>query len=370
MHTRPGLDGSVSSFGGVTKSTFKEPLAKISGTELPLTPGQEELISLIIARNEPAYLSFGLPIPERISPSIDLVRHTWRAVASHNPNLRAWLDLSSGQWKLRISRNIPDIELFNPAAASQIDHSRAARLTVSLSEGRVCAWIEVHRALIDDQSLPLIYDDFESFLSGLALSPHIDFERFIIRTALRDQNAAKLYWRAQPVDIATAPIHGFPTRATTLSSYAVNSLSEEETLRVHEFSAACHESIHSVLYAAWAATLASHTESGTNLVTFAVTGRHTSYDQDEQLVGPGDQIYPLVVDTNPVQPLTNMIKSIASANENAAKHAFIGYNAILEQSLEPEGPTLVAIRMNPRGYPLEVSCSPREMLSEAHTYRS
>ena len=230
-------------------------------------------------------------------------------------------------------------------------------------------WIEVHRALIDDHSLPLICDDFESFLNGVALSRHTDFESFIDRTATRDQNAAKLYWRAQRVDVATAPIHGFLTRITTLSSYAVNSLSEQETLRVHEFSVACQAPLHSVLYAAWAVTLANHTESATSLVTFAVTGRHTSHNRDENLVGPGDQIYPLVVDTNPVQSLTNMVKNIASADESAAKHAFIGYSAILEQSIEPEGPTLVAIRMNPKGYPLEV-CHSSDRCFQKHSLTS
>lgn len=370
MHTRPELDGSNFRFGGVTKTTSKEPPVKIAGHGLPLTPAQEELLCLINTHNQSPYVSFRLPIPEHLSPSIDLIRHAWRAVASHNPNLRARLDRSSGQWKLHISRHIPDIESPSPAATRQTDHSRSARLTVSLSDGRLWAWIEVHRALIDDQSLPLICDDFESFLHGVALSQHTDFESFIDRTAKRDQNAAKLYWRAQPFDIATAPIHGFPTRITTLSSYAVNSLSKEETLRVHEFAAACQEPIHSVLYAAWAATLASHTESGTNLITFAVTGRHTSLDRNEHLVGPGDQIYPLVVDTNPAQLLTDMIKSIASADRNAAKYAFIGYNAILDQLVEPEGPTLVAIRTNRQGYPLEVCHSSKGMLLGAHTYKS
>ena len=334
-----------------------------------MTPAQEELISLINAYKEPAYLSFRLPILEHVFPSIDLIRHAWRAVASHNPNLRARLDLSSGQWKLHVSRHIANIEFSRPVAAPQIHHSRSARLLINLSEGRLWAWIEVHRALIDDHSLPLICDDFESFLNGVALGRHTDFESFIDRTATRDQNAAKLYWRAQRVDIATAPIHGLLTRITTLSSYAVNSLSEEETLRVHEFSVACQATLHSVLYAAWAVTPANHTESATSLVTFAVTGRHTSHDRDGNLVALGDQIYPLVVDTNPVQSLTNMVKNIASADESAVKHAFIGYSAILEQFIEPEGPTLVAIRMNPKGYPLEV-CHSSDRCFQKHSLTS
>lgn len=359
MHTRPELaEGSTERFGETSKSSSKGLSVDTSGPGLPLTPTQEELISLIDIHNETRYVSFRIPISEHISPSLDLIQHAWRAVASHNPALRARLALSSGKWKLHISRKIPNIEFYDPNAEPQVDHTHSARLTARLSGGKLSAWMTIHRAHIDDQSLPLIRDDFESFLNGLAFVRHPDFESFIDRTATRDQNAARLYWRAQSVDVITTPIHGFPAKTTTLSSYADSRLSKEDTRWMYAFAAACHGPIQSVLYAAWAATLATHTETASNVVTFAVTGRHLAHDQDHRLVGPGDQIYPLVIDIHLAQSLTDMIQSITAADKRAAKYAFIGYNAILEQLVEPEGPTLVSVRTNNKSQPLEVSRHP------------
>ena len=73
MHTRPELEGSIFRFGAVSQAFSNETLTEKPGPGLPLTPAQEELISLINAYKEPTYLSFRLPILEHVFPSIDLI---------------------------------------------------------------------------------------------------------------------------------------------------------------------------------------------------------------------------------------------------------------------------------------------------------
>jgi Condensation domain len=350
MHTYEALsDGLFLGHG----SAFAPPIKRPSPPTLhPLTPNQRELLSLITAGNEPGYVSLRLPIPKHISPSIDLIQHAWRAVASHNSALRARFVRWSGDWKLRIPREIANIE-FHGGNDNPPDHEQPATLVVRLTSEGLSAFIRIHRALIDDHSLPLICKDFSSFLNGVALDRRSEFEDFIDRTVDRDANAAKLYWRTQAMDAALAPIHGISIEPSPLSKFISAQLPKEETTKLLDFATSCHESIQTVLYAAWATTLASHTESGSSSVTFAVTGRNTLNDYD--FVGLGDQVYPLVVRTDGGQPIKDMIKDVAVSNATAARHAFIGYKSILEQFVEPEGPTFFTIRVNHDGSPLEVS---------------
>lgn len=327
--------------------------------ELPLTPVQEQLVSMILSRKEPEYTSFGISLPEHASLSFDLIRHAWRAVASHNAVLRTRLEIR-GDRKVSVGgrqcvlRHIPDVQFCQRMTLSYSGHE-TARLVVDTSDNSMQASVWIHRALIDDSSVPLLCKDFDLFFSSIAFSHHASLEKFIQRVISRDRNAAKLFWRAQLAGISSAPIHGLPTETKALLSNVTGVMGKTKTDMLQNFAASANVSVPSVFYTAWASTLAVHTEAGNNRVTFSVFGRDPSSPHNLNVTGPCDQTYPLVISILPDQSAKDLASGIAQADKEASSHAFIGYRSILDQAPESLQQTLVHVRSSRKSFAVEVS---------------
>jgi hypothetical protein len=340
-------------------SIFVPGVSGLIDTELPLTPIQEEILSSILSKNEPISTSFAIPLPMNSPPSLDLIQYAWQAVASHNEVLRTQLEISdnnhfSSSNRQRVMRNIPSIQ-FQKSSTSSFPLRSTARLVVDTVDGKISASVHINRALVDDPSVLLIRKDFESFFDGLAFERRPSLEDFIGHTISKDINAAKLFWRVKLSAVQTAPIHGFPVDEKPLSLNVTRGMGQNEKKLLQDFATLSKTSAQSVLYAAWACTLAVHTEAGNNRVVFSAVGRASSSTENSSVVGPCNQTYPLVVDILPDQAVEDLVRHIHRANTEASNYAFIGYKSILDQASMPLEQTLVNVTLNEEGVVAEVS---------------
>jgi hypothetical protein len=344
-----------------TQSSVSVPTAALDvvEAELPLTPIQEDLISKISSLKAPERISFDLPLPDHPSLSLDYIQHAWQAIASHNPVLRTRLDVNidhsaSVGGRQSVLKNILPIQFQAPPAITSPSNS-AARLVISASNNGISASVFVHRALIDDSSVAFIRRDFEMFFKGVALNRHPSLERFIRRANSKDGNAAKLFWRARLAGVRSSPLHGFPSEPRELAHNVTATMDQERSDALQKFAESSDISVRSILYAAWAFTLAVHTEAGDNRVSFSVVGRNASHTGDLGVVSFSDLLYPMVVTLNPNQSVGDLALDIAKMDTEGPKYAFIGYKAILSQASKFLEQTLVHVRFDREGVDVEVS---------------
>ena len=319
--------------------------------ELPLTPIQEELIFKIARSPDSETIEFQLYLPDRVFSSFDLIQHTWQAVASHNPVLRTQVDLSDiltspTKGKQRILKRVSLLQLFRPMLSQQGIFHEAAQLVIRTHKGRLTAFVHLHRALIDNESIRLIRRDFELFYNGLAFDRHPRTEKFFRRTCLRDREVAKVFWNTNLEGLVSTPIHGLPSKVTAPDLWATAALSRDTSYQVQNLAARCKVPVRTVFHAAWASTLAWHTAAASNSIVFTATGRDLSMPQNRLVVGNAEQFYPLKIASTQETLISDWLNAINDSDIEASRHAFIGYDSIMSEGFASIGQTLVTIRSN------------------------
>ncbi len=298
--------------------------------ELDCTPLQLQQLQ---HHEEGSVLSLRLTLPTGEPISLDRICYTWQAVASQNPSLRTTI----------VARGVGPHYTYQ-----QVIHKRAsflhfglegtdtktfycdqpAYLSASLQNDTIEVCLRIHRALVDYTSLAHIRKDFALFYNGLAMDEHRSFSSYVDHVNKKDAAAAKGYWKNTLADVVTAPIHSIPlhrdsSRTSTVTNIDGKLLESIQWLR-EEFSI----SMRGLLHAAWALTLARHTGSSDNHVTFLVVGRDMTFAGYQTLVGAVDQTYPLKVHLPPKTPAWKWIRMVEDADLDASANAFIGLKDI------------------------------------------
>ncbi|PHH78035.1 hypothetical protein CDD80_7450 [Ophiocordyceps camponoti-rufipedis] len=268
---------------------------------LPCSPLQEGLLALT-QRLPGSYVAQHIyEIDEGIS--LSRLRRAWDQVVAMNPVLRTRVVSLPGQGLVQVvleqgaswssATDLNDYQRQHSEADQQMGLGTPLSRFAILDAGagaRPCLLWEIHHALYDGWSLPLVMGEVESAYYGEAgqdLEPMTGFIKYIRD---RDEVAAKEFWRGQFAGIQEA--HFPRPRPTTAASPSAAQMS----LTVPNLGWGRSDFTPATMArAAWAVVTARGAGSDEALYGVTVTGRQAPVDGIERMAGPAIATVPMRV---------------------------------------------------------------------------
>ncbi|PFH58188.1 hypothetical protein XA68_14045 [Ophiocordyceps unilateralis] len=268
---------------------------------LPCSPLQEGLLALT-QRLPGSYVAHHIyEIDEGVS--ISRLRRAWDQVVAMNPVLRTRVVSLPSQGLVQVvleqgapwssATDLDDYQSQHCETEKQMGLgtplSRFAILDAG-AEARPCFLWEIHHALYDGWSLPLVMAEVENAYyceTGQDLKPMTGFIKYIQD---RDEMAAKTFWRGQFAGIQEA--HFPPPRPAAAASRSAAQMS----LTVPNLGWGRSDFTPATMVrAAWAVVVARGADSNEALYGVTVTGRQAPVDGIELMAGPAIATVPMRV---------------------------------------------------------------------------
>ncbi|OOF92826.1 hypothetical protein ASPCADRAFT_133220 [Aspergillus carbonarius ITEM 5010] len=279
------------------------------------------------------YICLQIPLPSSQFSSVARVCDAWRVVAALRPVLRmsvANVQPETSGTSLAVWRTPEDFRFGVPEIREK---NCPARCFLVGTEKEPRVYIAILKALVDLTSLAVVRRDFLAFYHSGLMEPNRD--RLLIRNGLgaaRDLSAANEYWKKILGAAPTAPLRTF-----TLSEgeHQVAATREISSVRFGQISAYADKlgvSVQTIMYCAWSVVLKWHTDISQDAVIFTVAGRDPSLREGDPAVGPFDYVYPLHLQVQDDGTIEQWITAVDRSERDAAQHAFIGNEKIMQQA--------------------------------------
>ncbi|KAJ5917883.1 Nonribosomal peptide synthetases (NRPS) [Penicillium verhagenii] len=183
--------------------------------------------------------------------------------------------------------------------------------------------VTVHHTLFDFWSHVFMFEDVARLYYGQLPKPRASWRSFIGLLHNQDMKlASDEFWRRHLADATPTILNSSPVQETS---------SVTKTLSVDLKSAA--SSLHipksSILYAAWALILSSHTASKSVTMAIAVSGRELPMLGIETLDGPTLAVVPQAVVVNPENSLLELVQGVNADLWEITKHSQHGIRGAL-----------------------------------------
>lgn len=292
-----------------------EELAQITGLNVediqdayPCTPLQEGLIAATQVESD-AYI---LHRVHRVEESVAArFLHAWTQVVDEIAILRT-LFIQTKRWGLVqvVSRSF-DFENTNTTIEQHVAQKRARSVALGeplnrfavitdLNQGTFFVW-QAHHAAFDGWSLKLIFERFlQVYYNMASIEPLVPFKAFVQHTQHLDMTTAAEFWRqrlesSMPLD--------FPRMAAKTYSRAENS---SKTLKFElrkQWRKHCDFTLSTLLNAAWALVLATHSDTDDVIFGTTLSGRAAPVAGIETIPGPTMTTIPVRFVVNSTQSL-------------------------------------------------------------------
>ncbi|KAF3491609.1 non-ribosomal peptide synthetase [Arthroderma uncinatum] len=262
----------------------------------PCTPLQEGMLALTRSNSENYVQQSIYEIDSGID--IERLRAAWDQVAAINPILRTRIVSLPyhGIMQVVLDQGVewifePTLDRYQQRATPEElpmglgdPLTRFAIVSGDTGQPRFFVW-EIHHALYDGWSLPLILGDVEHAYYQEAspeLTPLTPFIKYIQEL---DQISLRRFWTDQFAGLQGT---GFPCAGgTTCIEPSPTVLTTMMTLRVSELDWGCSDfTPATIVRAAWAVVMASRTDSNEALYGVTVTGRQAAVPGIERMAGP------------------------------------------------------------------------------------
>lgn len=271
------------------------------------------------------------------STSYDRIAYTWQAVASHHPVLRTSIVLKDHSFKFEVRNRAKRIQI--KATKEELAQQTAmdtAGLGVCVEDTAVYLRLRIQQALVDRPSLARVRHDFRLFYDGFACEPRNPFRDYLSHLRRRDPQRALAFWRETMSEVVTSLTYGIPTGLRGEQRTYRHAVSAELIEEIDLLCGAYNVSATQLLRAIWALVQYRHTAATDGNVVFAVSGMDTTVPHGDTYVGFTEQQYPLKLQIQNRATVLDWILEVSRVDQEAASHAFIGYETIAKEILPLE----------------------------------
>ncbi|KAI9716367.1 MAG: NRPS [Candelaria pacifica] len=277
--------------------------------------------------------------------SYDRIAYMWQAVASHHPILRTSITLKDRSFEIEVRNRASPIRIksINEELAQKTCLD-TADLAVCVEDTTVSLRLRIQQALVDRPSLARIRHDLQLFYDGLACEPLNPFRNYISHIQHRDEQRALAFWRETMSGVVTSLTYGIPTRLRGKQRSYHHAVDAELLGDIILFCEAFNVSTSQLFHAVWALVQYRHNAATDGNVIFAVTGRDKSVPESDTYVGFIEQQYPLKLQIKGQTTMLDWILQVSKADQEAASHAFVGYESISREILPLEVQVQLVLR--------------------------
>ncbi|WP_328489127.1 non-ribosomal peptide synthase/polyketide synthase [Streptomyces zaomyceticus] len=280
------------------------------------------------------------------------LRTAAQALLARHANLRvAFRQRKNGDWAQLVMREVPlpwtETDLTGlpedergAAADAAVAADRATRFDVTrppllrftlLRTGAAVHRLVLtnHHLLMDGWSLPVLMGElFALYDTGAdtgSLPPARPYRDYLAWLERQDKDAARDAWREAYADLAE-PTHVAPDagRAAVAGAEVQTVLDSEATTALGEIARGRGLTLNSVVQAAWAIALSTHTGRDDIVFGTTVNGRPPEIDGVERMVGLFINTLPTRVRLRPAEPLAALITRVQDEQARLTPHQHLG----------------------------------------------
>ena len=316
----------IDSFSLITMKMM-DPVLKLATTQCrvreemiediyPCTPLQAGMLALSNKAPGTYIMRFVYSLPPSLN--VERFKDAWQAIAARNPILRtryvqtAEAELLQVVLKNKIEwREFSDASNQSPAYLGLRSSIGAGKPLASYSIGRnfdtgsVCFVWEVHHALLDGWSLPLITESVEEAYSDQKVQAHPAFNEFVKHISELDLQACETFWRTQ-LDGASTPV--FPTLPSATYQPQTKSCFQHQVRLMGKLGSGI--TIATLVRAAWSLLVANYSDSDDIIYGVTLSGRNAQVPGIESLIGPTITTVPLRVRLDRSQKITDYLEGV------------------------------------------------------------
>ncbi|KAL8654815.1 MAG: hypothetical protein Q9210_001273 [Variospora velana] len=310
--------------------------------------------------------------------SYDKIAYTWQAVASHHPILRTSIVLKDHSFNLEVRNRATRIQIkANKEELAQKAAVDTADLGVCVEDTVVSLCLRIQQALVDRPSLARIRHDYRLFYDGLACEPRNPFRNYLSHIHRRDPQRALAFWRETMSEAVTSLTYGIPTDLRGEQRTYYQAVGAELIEEMKLLCGAYNVTATHFLQAIWALVQYRHTAATDGNVIFAVSGMDTTVPESDTYVGFTEQQYPLKLQIENRASVLDWILEVSRVDQEAACHAFIGYESIAREILPLEvqihllvsdGMDIVEEGVKEAFFPLAINFDPNHRSITANYY--
>ncbi|KAL9634587.1 MAG: hypothetical protein Q9204_002934 [Flavoplaca sp. TL-2023a] len=209
-----------------------------------------------------------------------------------------------------------------------------ASITIEERHEVIAVILHIRRALIDSMSFRALQVDFALLLCGLPARDCTSMLAYVDHVAAKTIDQTMDFWHktfegatiTRPTVNQSAPVLGASKDRDTFSLHLGRHTLQQLTV----LTAKGDFSPKSFFETLWAVVLHSHGSS--NDIVIAVSERDRSFGGRGSCVGNLDQVYPIRINVDDEQPLSDVVKSVESFHTEASPFGYPGFGSILQCS--------------------------------------
>jgi amino acid adenylation domain-containing protein len=315
-------------------------------------------------------------------------RRAWQRLIDRHPVLRtafAWQDVEKPLQVVGRQVRIPILEEdwrdLDPGererrweSFQQRDRETGFRLSkapltrvslIRIADERYRLLWSYHHLLVDGWSVPRLFDELLTFYAAfqnekdLELPAPRPFKDFIAWLQQRDLAAAETFWRRALASLkAPTPLPGEhraaePAGAGLRRGEERRDLSAQATAALQAFARNHRLTLGTVLEGAWALLLSRLTGEEDVVFGLTVSGRPTSLEGSESMIGPFINTLPLRVQVEDEVPVVGWLTDLQSRQAEARQYEHTPLSEIQRWSELPRGSALFETLLVIESYPLD-----------------
>lgn len=262
--------------------------------------------------------------------SLDNVVQAWSRIVAQNPALRTVVRRDGAPPQHKVLTTIAPVVLGHGwSFGTSEEHFPPAQLVIDLAGTIFQASVHIHRALIDATSSAIIQTSLSRFPIFVPLADKLDDGREHYKAPKVNPEELKAFWKESLANLTTSPFHCFGFKTPEQYADIHDRLTTSQLDLACSFARETNTSLRTVLQSAWALMIAVHSQASNGSVAFSTVGRDEAL---EAAIGSFDKKYILAIPIDGKTPTREWVQRIEHLDGAAARHAHVGFKAILEEA--------------------------------------